>query len=58
MADTVDSRGSLKIGGRPPDESGRTPVDRVEHPEAHELIRRQDLTALERRLLSDAVDGR
>ena len=31
----------------------RQPVDRVEHPEAHEPVRRADLTPTERRLLGD-----
>ena len=55
MADTVDSTGSLKVTdpGREPTGGGRAPVDRVAHPEAHQPVRRQDLTPLERRLLSD-----
>ena len=57
MADTVDSTGGLRVEqprrDTSPAGSGRTPVDRVEHPEAHTPIRRQDLTPLERRLLSD-----
>ena len=55
MADTVDSTGGLRVDekGRDGEPSSRTPVDRVEHPEAHQPVRRQDLTGLERRLLSD-----
>ena len=55
MADTVDSTGGLRVdeAGRDGEPSSRTPVDRVEHPEAHQPVRRQDLTGLERRLLSD-----
>jgi GTP diphosphokinase / guanosine-3',5'-bis(diphosphate) 3'-diphosphatase len=55
MADTVDSTGGLRVdeAGRDGEPSSRTPVDRLEHPEAHPEIRRQDLTGLERRLLSD-----
>jgi GTP diphosphokinase / guanosine-3',5'-bis(diphosphate) 3'-diphosphatase len=61
MADTVDSTGGLRNQTpteqrptrREPGASGRMPVDRLQHPEAHQPVRRQDLTALERRLLSD-----
>ena len=56
MADTVDSTGGLRVDdrrGTPPRARSRTPVDRVEHPEAHQPVSRQDLTPLERRLLSD-----
>ena len=55
MADTVDSTGGLRVDekGRDGEPSSRTPVDRLEHPEAHQPVRRQDLTGLERRLLSD-----
>ncbi len=54
MADTVDSTGGLKDATARDGEPGsRVPVDRVEHPDAHEPVRRQDLTAVEQRLLSD-----
>jgi len=55
MADTVDSTGGLRVdeAGREGEPSSRTPVDRLEHPEAHEQIKSPDLTGLERRLLSD-----
>jgi guanosine-3',5'-bis(diphosphate) 3'-pyrophosphohydrolase len=56
MADTVDGTGGLRVE-QPLRETtvggARTPIDRVEHPEAHQPVRRQDLTPLERRLLSD-----
>ncbi len=55
MADTVDSTGGLRVdeAGREGEPSSRTPVDRLEHPEAHPQIKSPDLTGLERRLLSD-----
>jgi guanosine-3',5'-bis(diphosphate) 3'-pyrophosphohydrolase len=61
MADTVDSTGGLRNQtpteqiptGLEPAAGGRMPVDKVEHPEEHTPVRRQDLTVLERGLLSD-----
>ncbi len=42
------ARAEDRAGGR-----GRAPVDSVEHPGQHRPVQRTDLTALERRLLSD-----
>jgi GTP diphosphokinase / guanosine-3',5'-bis(diphosphate) 3'-diphosphatase len=56
MADTVDSTGgSLRVGDSGPERpvGNRAPVDQVEQAQAHPAVRRQDLTTLERRLLSD-----
>src|SRR5918911_1054043 len=56
MADTVDGTGGLRVEQplrETPAGGARTPIDRVDHPESHAPVRRQDLTPLERRLLSD-----
>jgi GTP diphosphokinase / guanosine-3',5'-bis(diphosphate) 3'-diphosphatase len=57
MADTVDSTGTgglrVEKPGHEPTAGGRMPVDGVREPASHTPVRRQDLTAVERRLMSD-----